>query len=206
MSSNSPEALADYQRLRRIVIACLCAVIGCGLVFVASSHGEEWHEEIEGIGSMLILIGIGGRLWSTLYIGGRKASEVVEDGPYSIMRNPLYFFSGVAAVGAGAQAGSIILAAAFGVICFAAFTVVILREEKWLSANMGQSYRDYLARVPRLFPNPSLYHDKAEVTFQPRLLKRTLVDGLAFFISVPLFEAIEMGQQSGLIPVLAHVS
>jgi protein-S-isoprenylcysteine O-methyltransferase Ste14 len=30
------------------------------------------------------------RLWSTLYIGGRKRVVLVSDGPYSLCRNPLY--------------------------------------------------------------------------------------------------------------------
>ena len=206
MDQNSKQALSDYQRMRRLVLAILIAAICFGLLFVGAAHGDLWHERIESLGSMLILIGIGGRLWSTLYIGGKKASQIVSTGPYSVMRNPLYFFSGVAAVGVGAQAGSVILAAAFGIACFLAFSVVILREERWLSSNLGQPYLDYLARVPRFFPRPWLYRDQAEVTFKPRLLNRTLVDGLAFFASVPLFELIEVLQERGILPVIAHIS
>jgi hypothetical protein len=155
---------------------------------------------------MTILIGIGGRLWSTLYIGGRKMAEVVDTGPYSVMRNPLYFFSTVAAAGVGAQLGSLILMVVFAALCWAAFSIVIRREEAFLSARMGKPYQDYLERVPRFFPNPRLYRDEAEVSFQPRLLKRTLIDGLAFFASVPLFETLETLQEQGIIPVLFHLS
>src|SRR5262249_52734718 len=30
------------------------------------------------------------RLWATLYLGGRKGRTVICDGPYSVVRNPLY--------------------------------------------------------------------------------------------------------------------
>ena len=71
---------------------------------------------------------------------------------------------------------------------------------------MGKPYQDYLERVPRFFPNPRLYRDEAEVSFQPRLLRRTLIDGLAFFASVPMFETLETLQEQGIIPVLFHLS
>ncbi|MGO7726914.1 hypothetical protein ACC713_12320 [Rhizobium johnstonii] len=40
-------------------------------------------------GTLLIAFGIIGRIWSTIYIGGRKNSALVTQGPYSITRNPL---------------------------------------------------------------------------------------------------------------------
>lgn len=39
----------------------------------------------------LFLIAIGIRLWSTMYIGGKKSHGVISQGPYSICRNPLYW-------------------------------------------------------------------------------------------------------------------
>jgi protein-S-isoprenylcysteine O-methyltransferase Ste14 len=206
MNNNSDKAMSDYQHTRRVVLACLLTAIAVLLVFAQSTHSELVHERIESIGMMTILIGIGGRLWSTLYIGGRKMAEVVDTGPYSVMRNPLYFFSTVAAAGVGAQLGSLILMVVFAALCWAAFSIVIRREEAFLSARMGKPYQDYLGRVPRFFPNPRLYRDEAEVSFQPRLLKRTLIDGLAFFASVPLFETLETLQEQGIIPVLFHLS
>ncbi len=146
-----------------------------------------------------------GRMWSTLYIGGRKSAEIVDTGPYSIMRNPLYFFSAVAAAGAGAQVGSYTLTAGFAILCWLAFTIVIRREEAYLSLKMGAAYQNYLSRVPRFFPNPLLYRDQQEVTFRPKLFRQTLKDGLIFFVAIPVFEFIEIGQKSGVVPVALHL-
>ena len=53
------------------------------------------------IGLLLLFIGIMGRLYATLYIGGMKNSgsdgnSFIIDGIYSVCRNPLYFFSFIA--------------------------------------------------------------------------------------------------------------
>ena len=109
------------------------------------------------LGVLLIFLGIAGRLWSTLYIGGRKSEEVVTGGPYSITRNPLYVFSSMAAAGVGAQMGSIVAMVGFGLICAAAFHIVILREERFLKEVLGAPYLAYLARVPRFFPTLPIY-------------------------------------------------
>lgn len=43
----------------------------------------------------LLLVGVAtvGRLWCSLYISGHENSELITTGPYSLSRNPLYFFS-----------------------------------------------------------------------------------------------------------------
>lgn len=201
-STASETGLEGYQRMRRAVIAALLVLLATLLLFIKSSQPELVHEEIELWGMMLMLVGIGGRLWSTLYIGGRKSSVVVDIGPYSVTRNPLYFFSAIAAAGVGMQVGSWVLGIVFAVLCWAAFLVVIRKEESFLRRELGQPYLDYFARVPRFFPNLLLYKDRQEVTFRPKLLLQTLVDGLAFFLAVPIFELIEKGQASGIIPVM----
>ncbi|HEU4987886.1 MAG TPA: isoprenylcysteine carboxylmethyltransferase family protein [Rhizobiaceae bacterium] len=202
MDRETASAMSTYQASRRIVLGTITAFICLLLVFGGSLQSELTHERIEAHGIALILIGIGGRLWSTLYIGGRKSAEVVSTGPYSVMRNPLYFFSTIAAAGIGAQTGSLLIAVVMPVLCATAFYFVTLREERYLKATLGAPYEAYLARVPRFFPNPRLFRDDAEVTFKPRLLNRTLLDGLVFLVSIPFFELIEEGQEVGWIPVL----
>ena len=201
-AARSTSEMGRYQRRRRVLLALLIGAFCALLIFGGSPHDELTHERIEAHGIAVILIGIGGRLWSILYIGGRKSAEVVATGPYSVMRNPLYFFSTVAAVGIGAQTGSVIVSVASAVLCAAAFHIVTLREERHLTTVLGAPYKDYVARVPRFFPNPRLFRDQAEVTFTPRIFNHTLRDGLMFLVSIPFFELIESGQEGGVIPVL----
>jgi len=203
-TDTAPQGLGAYQRARRLSLAALLVLVFAVLLFGQSILPPDTpvHEGIEMIGIVLIVIGIAGRLWSTLYIGGRKSEEVVADGPYSITRNPLYVFSSIAAIGVGAQMGSVTAAIGFGVACAAAFHIVILREEKFLSANLGPTYQAYLARVPRFFPKLSLYNEGPAIGFRPANLLVTLLDGLVFFVAMPLFELIDAAQLSGSLPVL----
>ena len=200
-------SLAKYQRVRRLTLAVLLTLVFAVLLFGQSKFAPETaiHEAIEMIGILLIVIGIAGRLWSTLYIGGRKSTTVVSDGPYSITRNPLYVFSSIAAIGVGAQMGSITAAVGFGVACAAAFHFVIQREEKYLSANLGADYRAYLAEVPRFFPKLSLYREGETAGFRPSFLLITLLDGLVFLAAMPFFEVIDAAQVSGALPVLFRI-
>jgi protein-S-isoprenylcysteine O-methyltransferase Ste14 len=182
-------------------VAALCGM----LLFGRSIQPAGRHEDIEALGIMLIVIGILGRLWAILYIGGLKSSTVVATGPYSITRNPLYLFSTVAAAGVGAQTGSVTGAVGFALLCAIVFRVVIRREEEFLREKLGQPYEDYLTRVPRFWPDPRLYRDAKRVTFAPRALVQTFLDGLFFFVAFPAFELIEQGQGAGFIPVLFHL-
>ncbi|AZV18508.1 MAG: isoprenylcysteine carboxylmethyltransferase family protein [Mesorhizobium sp.] len=195
--------LGNYQHMRRIVLAVLVVVLFAALLFGQSTFPPDTavHETIEMFGVLLIFLGIVGRLWATLYIGGRKSSEVVTGGPYSITRNPLYVFSTVAAAGVGAQIGSFSGIILFGLLCAGAFHIVILREEKFLKEALGAPYQAYLARVPRFFPKLSLYQEGNTGNFKPRLLLTTLLDGLVFLVALPAFELIDGAQQSGMLPV-----
>jgi hypothetical protein len=67
---------------------------------------------------------------------------------------------------------------------------------------MGESYRAYLAKVPRFFPKLSLYQEGDTGSFKPRLLLNTLLDGLIFLVAMPVFETIDAAQLSGTLPVL----
>lgn len=194
-----------YQRMRRLAVAGIILFVSVILVFGRSELPSLYHERLETIGIMLIVIGIGGRLWSILYIGGRKSAKVVSTGPYSVTRNPLYVFSTIAAAGAGAQMGSVLATVGFALVCAVAFHFVILREEDYLRSRLGRDYEEYLARVPRFFPRPSLYRDQDTVTFRPRVLFTTLRDGLVFFIAMPLFELVEHSQNLGLIPIIFRI-
>lgn len=196
--------LAAFQRARRLVLALLIAAIFSVLLFGQSLFPPDTivHETLEMLGNALIFCGIVGRLWATLYIGGRKSEAIIVSGPYSITRNPLYVFSTVAAVGVGAQTGSLVAALCVGIFCAAAFHVVILREERHLREMFGAAYADYLRRVPRFWPAPGLYDEGEPSGFRPRLLLTTLLDGMVFLLAAPAFELIDALQQSGILPVL----
>jgi protein-S-isoprenylcysteine O-methyltransferase Ste14 len=196
--------IAEVQLVRKGVlgIAVLLGVLMYALTNSGLPQGKNIHETVEWIGIALIVTCILGRTWCTLYIGGRKIDHFVTEGPYSVSRNPLYFFSILGAVGAGAQLGSIVAGIVFGVLAWAVFYVVVLQEERLLAGRYGAAFASYKAAVPRFIPNPWRWRDAETVTVAPPKVLRTFGDALFFLLTVPLAEAFEHLQHAGILPVL----
>jgi protein-S-isoprenylcysteine O-methyltransferase Ste14 len=195
------------QAVRKIVFY-VAAALGIFVFAVTASvapSGSTMHELIEWIGIVLIVACILGRTWSSLYIGGRKIEEFVQTGPYSVMRNPLYFFSCLGAVGVGMQVGTVVLGLITGLLAYMVFHFVVVREEELLKDRYGASYEAYIARVPRFFPSPSLWHDEPTLTIRPPRVLTTFGDALVFLLAVPIAEVFEYFQDAGTLPVLLHL-
>lgn len=79
------------------------------------------------------------------------SERLVADGPYRYVRNPLYFGTILLSLGMGLMASrSGFVLMVMGIVIFN--LRLIAREEAELSASQGESYRQYLATVPCLFP------------------------------------------------------
>lgn len=199
--------LGAIQKLRKLAVGL--ALIGLvGLSVVSQSIGGvdgPWHESVEAVGLAAIVLSIVGRAWCTLYIGGRKKAEIVDRGPYSISRNPLYVFSFLGAFGIGAQSGSLVIAAAFVGAALLVFHFTVRREEAFLLREFGEAYAAYRARTPRFWPRFSLWRDADELTIRPSLFLLTLRDGLVFLLALPLFELIDAGQAMHVLGVAIHL-
>ena len=99
------------------------------------------------------------RIWGTAYLGTSvvnnaemKAGQVMVDGPYRHVRNPLYIGSWfmVAAISVLMPASG----AAFTMILLSIFLLrLILGEEAFLAPRLGESYITYKKAVPRLLPS-----------------------------------------------------
>ena len=113
-----------------------------------------------------------GRMWCSLYIGGRKTKSLVTEGPYSICRNPLYFFSLIGMVGVGFASETFlipgILAAAFA----AYYPFVIKAEEAHLLAAHGPQFEQYRRAVPTFFPRLSQLNEPQRVCGQSDLVPK----------------------------------
>lgn len=200
----------DLQRVQRIrklaVLVALIGLVGASLVTQSSDGVDgEWHERVEVIGLVAIVLSIVGRAWCSLYIGGRKKSEIVDRGPYSITRNPLYVFSYIGAFGIGAQSGSATIGFAFVLAAMVVFYMTVKREEAFLEREFGAVYAAYKARTPRFWPRFSLWRDEEQLSIRPALFVTTILDGLIFLLAIPVFELIDVGQASGWLQVMAHL-
>jgi protein-S-isoprenylcysteine O-methyltransferase Ste14 len=205
MSEAPPKPAAKaFDQHKRLIVVQVAAVLAIApLLFTKPFlvEGSDGHEYIEALGIGFVLVCILGRLWSILYVGGRKNDELVTIGPFSMSRNPLYFFSTVGAAGIGLMYGSVLVAAALALVSYLVFRVTARKEAEFLFGKFGPAYSAYAERTPSFWPNPLLFHDQAERQFSTKTLRRTFVDGLYFLALFPAIEMIELLRISGVLPV-----
>jgi len=191
------------NQLRRIAALRIAFVVALPLILFSKSVWMDQHwvfEVMEVTGIALIILAVLGRFWAVLYIGARKNAVVMQDGPYSMMRHPLYLFSTIGVAGFGMMLGSIVLTLVMTALFFTILSITASKEEAFLRAEFGPTYDAYAARVPRIIPRPSLFRTEGEVTFNVRTLRVNLQDALVFLALIPLAEASEMIKDYGLIP------
>ena len=195
-------SLAALQLRRKTTIRIAALALLPLMIFTTgwAPQGSWYREGLEAAGLVLIGTGILGRAWSTLYIGGRKARELVTVGPYSVSRNPLYLFAFVAVAGLGAQTGSLVLAGLFALGAYFIFLPVVRYEEGALHAVFGPEFDAYRMRVPRFLPKFSQWRDVPILQINPRRYRQTILDGLVLLSLVPVMYGA--GWLRGLAPGL----
>ena len=93
------------------------------------------------IGFTFVDLGGFGRIWASLYLEGFKTKKLIKEGPNSMVRNPLYFFSLMLFLGMCFAIKSIAISVAL-LLVFVLFHVpTILNEEKVLLSTHDESYR-----------------------------------------------------------------
>lgn len=121
------------------------------------------------LGALLVVLGEGVRLWAIGYAGEptRKqeldAPVLITSGPYSLVRNPLYFGNicngmalALAACG-GYRGGDLpwmFWTLPLVAVCSlaAVYGSIVALEEEFLEEQFGEEYRRYRAEVPALLP------------------------------------------------------
>lgn len=198
-----PKTIQRVQQVRKaILLIAILAVVALSMVTAPGLTGATVRALIPGVGVVTLVVAIVGRAWCSLYIGGRKKSEIVDRGPYSITRNPLYFFSFIGAFGMGAQTGSLTLAVLFVAVTVTVFIATVKREEAWLLSAFAEPYSRYLGATPRFWPRLSSWRDANELNIAPKYFLTTLRDGSVMFLAIPCFWAITMLHEASRLPIV----
>jgi len=177
---------ASTPRIRRTQFLFLVV-----LFLVATSDGRGLQGlaglGAQSLGFVLVAAGTLYRMWSSVFIAGRKDVEIVRDGPYARCRHPLYLGSLVAGIGLALSTRSLVLAVALPAVLAGLMAVAIRREERFLARTHGRAWTDYAARVPVLWPGPggSAVPGRREVDlliYRKSFLDAATVLGLWFLI------------------------
>ena len=111
-----------------------------------------------GVGVGITVVGELIRLWGVYHIGAisRTRSErlgpLIATGPFALLRNPLYVGNIALWVGFALIARLIWLAPVILVLLALEYHAIVRWEETLLESRLGETYREYAARVPRWLP------------------------------------------------------
>ena len=192
----------------RLIISRIFAVLII-LIVVFTSHSFQQETTIdtgfEIVGLFLLTICSMGRLWALMYISGYKSKGIITDGPYSIVRHPLYMFSLIGAVGIGFASENLLVLGLIVIFYFLYYPLTILAEEEKLANKFGEVYLEYMKHTPRFLPNLRLYKEPESYKVNTAQFFKNFIDGLWFMWIFILLHFIEKLQTSGVIPILFRV-
>lgn len=158
------------------------AVAGLAVLWtrLAPTENALFAEIALGAGLLAVVVAMLGRVWCALYIAGRKNSELCADGPYSLVRNPLYVFSLIGVVGVALATLRPLMVPAVVVLFLVYYHAVIRSEEARLEMLFPQSYPAYRLAVPRLLPRVTGFRSRQTLTLDPRGVARAMREVIWF--------------------------
>lgn len=195
------ERFADSVASHRILLSRIFAIALFALLVVSRSAHDGTLLEGLLFSVALVLVGVAtvGRLWCAMYISGYKNSELITSGPYSMTRNPMYFFSFLGFAGIGFATETLTCSLTFPLVFLLAYPSIIKREEEFLRSTFGPSFMDYCARTPRFFPTLKTFHEEESYVVNARLFRRAMFDALWFIWLVGIIEFVETLHDSHIL-------
>jgi protein-S-isoprenylcysteine O-methyltransferase Ste14 len=167
---------------------------------------SAWDRLLAVSGLLFLLMAMGGRIWASAYIAGKKDLTLVTEGPYRLTRNPLYFFSLLGFVGAGLAFGSLALAGLFSLVFLLSHLPAIRGEEVKLRNLFGEDYEEYARSVPPIFPTVRSFRERVRTTDKlvidaPRFAS-ALRDCLAIPMVFVIADLLDWAKLAEVVPVV----
>jgi protein-S-isoprenylcysteine O-methyltransferase Ste14 len=200
--------LLTFTKNYRIILS---RVLGAFVVLLILFSDPLWRPApitkmaFELLAFILVLFATFGRLWALSYISGHKTKDLITEGPYSMMRNPLYFFSLSGTIGIGIVTSSILLTGLIIIIFSIYYPLVIRAEEEHLSKIHGEAFYRYCSEVPSFIPKISLYREPVEYSVNARLFRRAFFSVMWFPLLFLLLLFIGRLHASSIVPALLTI-
>jgi len=159
---------------------------------------------LDSLGFVLVVVAAFGRIWSSLYISGYKEDRIVVEGPYAIVRNPLYVFSLLGALGLGLATRHVAVLAVIAGAFVLYYPLVVLTEERNLQRKFGQAFWDYASKTPRFFPRRFQLVEPDTYPVRPRHVRRSLQQISLFlwsYLLLHLAAGLQQGSVSAHLPI-----
>jgi protein-S-isoprenylcysteine O-methyltransferase Ste14 len=135
--------------------------IVAALLLIPAPADNSLSTWLPAAGVPLVAVGELIRLWGVHHIGAisRTRSDrlgpLIDSGPFAKVRNPLYVGNIMLWLGFAFSAGLPWLAPFVFLLLALEYHAIVRWEERLLETRIGESYRQYLQRVPRWLPDLS---------------------------------------------------
>ncbi|MCJ7544616.1 MAG: isoprenylcysteine carboxylmethyltransferase family protein [Phycisphaerae bacterium] len=178
------------------------------IVFVAVFVRPSWHLDstraflVETAGYLFLMLGLSVRIWSILYVGGRKSQVLVTDGPYSLCRNPLYVGTLLLTVGAGLCFENLLMLGTMLATVVPAHVASARLEAAHLAAKFPLEYPPYARAVPAFWPRLKNYRSRETLIVSARAIGRIAIDTAGVILIPEIEDILELLHQHGILPVL----
>lgn len=139
------------SRLERVEVAVhqrrhlLHAVVYLGALSLASPADLS-----NLVAAAVVATGVLLRIWAGSHI--HKDVELATEGPYAIVRHPLYMANLMIFAGIALAANNVVATAFIAVTVGVAYWLAIRYEERHLREQFGAAYDEYAVRVPAVIP------------------------------------------------------
>jgi protein-S-isoprenylcysteine O-methyltransferase Ste14 len=156
----------------------------------APDRGSPIYEAVDMTGYVLVTLAILGRTWCALYIAGHKNTALVQDGPFSICRNPSYIFSFIGLIGVLIGSHYLVLLV-IALFYWVYYFFVIRSEEERLSRLFKTEFTSYCSRVHRFLPDPRKYWSRDVIEINSYLVLREIIRSGFFMWVLLLLKILE---------------
>ena len=183
------------------------AILAGALFYVLFSEPPEAlqggaGEILKLAGYLMLVAGSLWRVWCLMFIGGAKDGVLTTEGPYSVVRNPLYVGSLLGVIGLGLAVRLPLLPVALLVMFAALYPAVVANEEKRLEELFGEAYLHYRDATPRWIPRWSLYTEPETVTVSPSKVRQGIGDAMWYLWAYAFVQILDLLHAHGILPVL----
>jgi protein-S-isoprenylcysteine O-methyltransferase Ste14 len=199
------DRIAAFAAARRVPVSrCVgIAVVALFCVSTPSWDTRSWPGALAGpLGLVLTAVGAMGRVWCALHIEGRKDDRLVREGPYSLVRHPLYLFSFLGATGLALASRCAWLVAAVPLSILAFYPWVVRNEEATLRRRHGDTWLAYRATVPACLPRTLRARSPERLDVDARLVARAITHSLSFILVYAGMQLVDRLKADHLIPLL----
>jgi protein-S-isoprenylcysteine O-methyltransferase Ste14 len=207
MSDSASVFLKSIKRFRRVATWGLALVVLAMLSVSASAwpDGEAVDLVMSNLGFVLLVVCAFGRVWSSIFIAGYKNDRLITDGPYSLVRNPLYVFSFIGAVGLGLSAESLMVTGLLILPFLVWYPILVVEEERHLAERHGEAWQAYVAATPRFLPALRRPSQPASYAINTKQVGRAFLDAVWFPLAALGLQGLEALHVAGQLPTIYHL-